>query len=84
MAEARTGEQGLLGNKWKMRLIGSMAALPTPQRQEVQSSFHTREIRDYYVPQENKVMLRLVMYLVWRFTAKLIGYRISNFINGIF
>ena len=60
VAEARTTDQPIVGNKWKMRLIGSMAQLPmpAPARTEVQSSFHTREIRDYYLPQDNNVMLR--------------------------
>lgn len=60
MAEARTTDSAIVGNKWKMRLIGSMSQLPQPTRAEVQSSFYTREIRDYYVPQPNNVMLRLV------------------------
>lgn len=58
MAEARTTDYALVGNKWKMRLIGSMAQLPQPARPEVQCSFFTREIKDYYVPQDNDVMLR--------------------------
>lgn len=61
MAEARSLDQPIVSNKWKMRLIGSMAQLPTPHASKadaVQSSFHMREIRDYYLPQENNVMLR--------------------------
>lgn len=58
VAEARTTDMAILGNKWRMRLIGSMSQLPQPARAEVQSSFYTREIRDYYVPQDNDVMLR--------------------------
>jgi len=60
VAEARSLDAAITGNKWKMRLIGSMAQLPHPSRPEVQSSFHMREIRDYYVPQDNHVMLRYI------------------------
>lgn len=66
MAEARSLDNPVVGNKWKMRLIGSMEKLPTPRTRPgntepaVQSSFSTKEIRDYYLPQENCVMLRYV------------------------
>ena len=41
-----------------MRLIGAMSDLPAPDKSEVNSSFHTREIKDYYVPNEQNVVLR--------------------------
>ena len=51
MAEARSLDSPIVGNKWKMRLIGSMEKLPTPRMRQgntepvVQSSFSTKEIR---------------------------------------
>ena len=68
VAEARSLDSPIVGNKWKMRLIGSMEKLPTPRTRQgntepvVQSSFSTKEIRDYYMPQDNCVMLRCVQY----------------------
>lgn len=58
VAEARSVDAPVTGGKWKMRLISSMMQLPLPVRNEVNSAFHSREIRDYYVPSEKGVMLR--------------------------
>ncbi|KAL3881172.1 hypothetical protein ACJMK2_027629 [Sinanodonta woodiana] len=58
VAEARSTEHPIYSNKWKMRIIGSLNPLPTPLRGEVNSSFHVRDIRDYYVPNSMKVIFR--------------------------
>ncbi len=58
VAEARTIDQPLMAGRWRMRLIGSLSPLPAPARNEVNSSFNTREIRDYYIPNEKCIMFR--------------------------
>ena len=60
VAEARTIDQPLMANRWRMRLIGSLSPLPAPSKNEVNASFHTRELRDYYVPNEKKIIFRFV------------------------
>ena len=44
--------------RWRMRLIGSHLPLPTPARGEVNSNFFTREIKDYYVPNDKNILFR--------------------------
>ncbi|KAK3803170.1 hypothetical protein RRG08_067346 [Elysia crispata] len=58
VAEARTVEQPLSGGNWRMRLIGSLNALPAPHTGEVCCNFVTKEIRDYYVPNPQNVIFR--------------------------
>ncbi|CAH1799230.1 unnamed protein product [Owenia fusiformis] len=58
VAEARTIDHPLASGKWKMRLIGSLSPLPAPIRNEVSCTFHSREIKDYYVPNERNVIFR--------------------------
>ena len=58
VAEAHTMDQALLASRWRMRLIGCRSPLPTPFRNEVNSSFHTRELRDYYMPNKKNIILR--------------------------
>ncbi|KAL4233261.1 hypothetical protein ACF0H5_007945 [Mactra antiquata] len=58
VAEARTTDQSLQAGLWRMRMIGSLSPLPAPSRAEVNSSFVTKEIRDYYIPNSKNVIFR--------------------------
>ncbi|XP_071801000.1 androglobin-like isoform X5 [Asterias amurensis] len=58
VAEARTTDLPLPGGKWRMRLIGSSSPLPQPGRDNLNSSFGVREIRDYYIPNKENVIMR--------------------------
>ncbi|KAH9519394.1 hypothetical protein Btru_075440, partial [Bulinus truncatus] len=58
VAEARTVEQPLTSGNWRMRLIGSLSPLPAPQTQEVCCSFVTKEIKDYYIPNQKNIIFR--------------------------
>lgn len=58
VAEARTIEQPLVSGAWRMRLIGSISPLPAPRFSDVNCSFVTKEIRDYYVPNPKNIILR--------------------------
>ena len=60
VAEARTTDTAQQAGKWRMRLIGSLSQLPAPIKNEVNASFHAREIRDYYVPNERNCIFRSV------------------------
>ena len=60
VAEARTIDQPLQAGRWRMRLIGSLSPLPVPPKNEVNGSFHTRELKDYYVPNDKHIVFRLV------------------------
>ncbi|XP_062575227.1 androglobin-like [Saccostrea cucullata] len=59
VAEARTTDQGIPSNKWRMRLIGSLSPLPAPAKPDtVNSSFVVKHITDYYVPNSKDVIFR--------------------------
>ena len=58
VAEARTTDQPLQSGVWRMRMIGSLSPLPAPLRNEVNCSFVTKEIRDYYVPNSKNTVFR--------------------------
>lgn len=65
MAEARTTDHSLQAGKWRMRLIGSLTCLPAPIKPDaVNSTFHNRELKDYYVPNERNCILRLVLSIM--------------------
>ncbi len=67
MAEARTVDTPLAAGRWKMRLIGALNPLPASARNEMNAAFHTREIRDYYIPNEKKTIFRCLMLIGWNF-----------------
>lgn len=58
IAESR--EQPANSGRWRLRLIGSSPSLIAPRehKPEIFSTFETKEIRDYYIPNENKTILR--------------------------
>ncbi|XP_070569023.1 androglobin-like isoform X9 [Ptychodera flava] len=58
VAEARTTDMPLPSGKWRMRLIGSLSPLPQPIRENLTSTFNVKEIRDYYLPNDNNIILR--------------------------
>ena len=59
LGEARSGETGNSpAGKWKLRMIGSHAAMPQPVHPDLVSSFCIREIRDYFVPNPQKTIFR--------------------------
>lgn len=62
MAEARTppGETGCTAGRWRLRLIGSTPNLLTPRisKSEIISMFDYKEVRDYYIPNEHKTIMR--------------------------
>lgn len=60
MAETRAGEQPSGPGKWRLRLIGSSPMLLTPKnsKTDINSNFQLKELRDYYVPNEKKIILR--------------------------
>ena len=59
MAEARTQEQPLNAGRWRLRLIGNNASLLAPKNKaEIVSSFEIRDAREYYMPNENKTIMR--------------------------
>ncbi|NWW47883.1 ADGB protein, partial [Pedionomus torquatus] len=61
MAEARTGDLPVAAGRWRLRLIGSRSPLPFLSREAVNSVYSTKEIREYYIPNNKHVMFR---YLV--------------------
>lgn len=60
VAEARTEEQALGSGLWRMRLIGSLSALPATQTGDVCCNFVTKQIIDYYVPNSKNIVFRFV------------------------
>lgn len=58
MAEARTGDQSLAAGRWRLRLISSHSPLPFLSREAVNNIYSTKEIKDYYVPNDKCVMFR--------------------------
>nr|XP_022294381.1 androglobin-like isoform X11 [Crassostrea virginica] len=71
VAEARTTDQGIPSNKWRMRLIGSLSPLPAPAKPDtVNSSFVVKHITDYYVPNSKD--------LIFRYTVKVTEDHLST------
>lgn len=58
MAEAYTGDSYVSASRWKLRLIGSYNPLPSLSRDFPCSTFAIKEIRDYYIPNEKKIVFR--------------------------
>ncbi|RNA11153.1 androglobin isoform X31, partial [Brachionus plicatilis] len=60
LAEARISDQPAGAGRWRLRLIGSSPVLIAPRnnKSEIQSSFDIRDTRDYYIPTENKLIMR--------------------------
>ncbi|XP_064303063.1 androglobin [Phalacrocorax carbo] len=58
MAEAHTGDLPVAAGRWRLRLIGSHSPLPFLSREAVNNVFSTKEIREYYIPNDRHVMFR--------------------------
>ncbi|KAM7340827.1 hypothetical protein ACRRTK_001442 [Alexandromys fortis] len=58
VAEAYTGDAYVSGARWKLRLIGSYIPLPFLSRESPCSTFTIKEIRDYYIPNDKKILFR--------------------------
>lgn len=58
VAEARTLDQPLVGGKWRLRIIGSTNNLPTPTNANLTAAFAVKDIRDYYIPNNQNILFR--------------------------
>ncbi|XP_071662490.1 androglobin isoform X2 [Patagioenas fasciata] len=58
MAEARTGDSPVSAGRWRLRLIGSHSPLPFLSREAVNNVYTTKEIKEYYLPNDKHVMFR--------------------------
>ncbi|MBZ3870494.1 Androglobin [Sciurus carolinensis] len=58
VAEAFTGDTYTAGSRWKLRLIGSYSPLPCLSRDSPCNTFAIKEIRDYYIPNDKKILFR--------------------------
>ncbi|NWU70559.1 ADGB protein, partial [Pterocles burchelli] len=58
IAEARTDDQPMAAGRWRLRLISSHSPLPFLSREAVNNVFSTKEIREYYLPNDKHVMFR--------------------------
>lgn len=58
MAEARTGDSPVPAGRWRLRLISSHSPLPFLSREAVNNVYTTKEIKEYYLPNDKHVMLR--------------------------
>ncbi|XP_043448489.1 androglobin isoform X2 [Prionailurus bengalensis] len=58
VAEAFTGDTYVLSSRWKLRLIGSYNPLPCLSRDSPNNTFTIKEIRDYYIPNDKKILFR--------------------------
>jgi hypothetical protein len=58
LAEARTTLSSLAPGKFRLRVIGSTEPLPAPEGDSVNAQFVTKEIKDYYMPNKDRILLR--------------------------
>ncbi|KAF6112550.1 androglobin [Phyllostomus discolor] len=58
VAEAYTGDSYVSSSRWKLRLIGSYNPLPSLSRDFPSNAFAMKEIRDYYIPNDKKILFR--------------------------
>lgn len=60
IAESRIQDQPVSPGRWRFRLIGSSSSLIAPlnNKPEIVSAFDARDTRDYYMPNEKKLILR--------------------------
>ncbi|XP_045661250.1 androglobin [Ursus americanus] len=58
VAEAFTGDTYVPSSRWKLRLIGSYNPLPCLSRESPCNTFTMKEIRDYYIPNDKKILFR--------------------------
>ncbi|XP_057345102.1 androglobin isoform X2 [Manis pentadactyla] len=58
VAEAFTGDAYVPSSHWKLRLIGPYHPLPCLSRDNACNAFAVKEIRDYYIPNDKKILFR--------------------------
>ncbi|XP_069643051.1 androglobin [Haliaeetus albicilla] len=58
MAEAHTGDLPVAAGRWRLRLISSHSPLPFLSREAVNNVYSTKEIKEYYIPNDKHVMFR--------------------------
>ncbi|XP_066229144.1 androglobin isoform X1 [Saccopteryx leptura] len=58
VAEAFTGDTFVSASRWKLRLIGSSSPLPSLSRDFPCSTFAIKEIKDYYIPNDKRILFR--------------------------
>jgi hypothetical protein len=62
VAEGRTPPNDIIGpGRWRLRLIGSSQFLLAPRpstKTDILSVFDVKEVRDYYIPNEHKTIMR--------------------------
>ncbi|XP_008072211.1 androglobin [Carlito syrichta] len=58
VAEAFTGDTYVSASRWKLRLIGSYTPLPCLSRDSPSNNFIIKEIKDYYIPNDKKILFR--------------------------
>ena len=58
MAQGLSHEQGTTHGRFRLRLLTSYAPLPEPRSDQLTSTFHTREIVDYYLPNVEQTICR--------------------------
>ncbi|KAM6181781.1 androglobin [Erethizon dorsatum] len=58
VAEAFSGDVYVPASQWKLRLIGPYTPLPFLARDSLCSTFSIKEIRDYYIPNDKKILFR--------------------------
>ncbi|NXE49186.1 ADGB protein, partial [Casuarius casuarius] len=58
MAEAHTGDLSMASGRWRLRLIGSHSPLPFLSRETVNNFYSTKEIKDYYIPNDKCIIFR--------------------------
>ncbi|XP_023406369.2 androglobin [Loxodonta africana] len=58
VAEAFTGDSFVPASKWKLRIIDSYNPLPCLSRDFPSNTFAMKEIRDYYIPNDKKILFR--------------------------
>ncbi|XP_064412031.1 androglobin isoform X2 [Latimeria chalumnae] len=66
VAEVQAADTSLSSGKWKMRLIGSRAPLPTLSRESVNHYFFVKEIKDYYIPNDKHIIFRYAVKVTTR------------------
>ncbi|XP_033619212.1 androglobin isoform X6 [Fukomys damarensis] len=58
VVEAFSGDMYVPASQWKLRLIGPYTPLPFLARDSPCNSFSIKEIRDYYIPNDKKILFR--------------------------
>ncbi|XP_074043888.1 androglobin [Macrotis lagotis] len=58
VAEAYTSDFYVTAGKWRLRIIGSFTPLPILSRDVICNLYSIREMKEYYLPNEKKIMFR--------------------------